>query len=84
MTPTYNERDNIDTFIARTRAAVPEAHIFVVDDASPDGTGARVSELASSDPLISLVSRDGPRGYAAASRDGLAHQIGRASCRERV
>jgi dolichol-phosphate mannosyltransferase len=73
MTPTYNERDNIDEFVRRTQAAVPEAHIFVVDDASPDGTGERVVELAASDPLLSLVSRDGPRGYAAASRDGLAH-----------
>ena len=72
MTPTYNERANIDEFVRRTRAAVPDAHIFVVDDASPDGTGERVVELAASDPLLSLVSRDGARGYAAASRDGLA------------
>jgi len=72
MTPTFNERANIDEFIRRTRAAVLDAHIFVVDDASPDGTGERVVELAASDPLLSLVSRDGVRGYAAASRDGLS------------
>ena len=71
MTPTFNERANIDEFVRRTRAAVPDAHIFVVDDASPDGTGERVIELAASDPLLSLISRDGARGYAAASRDGL-------------
>ena len=71
MTPTFNERANIDEFVRRTRAAVPDAHIFVVDDASPDGTGERVVELAASDSLLSLVSRDGVRGYAAASRDGL-------------
>ena len=71
MTPTFNERANIDEFVRRTRAAVPDSHIFVVDDASPDGTGERVVELAATDPLLSLVSRDGARGYAAASRDGL-------------
>ena len=71
MTPTFNERANIDEFVRRTRAAVPDAHIFVVDDASPDGTGKRVVELAASDSLLSLMSRDGARGYAAASRDGL-------------
>ena len=72
MTPTFNERANIDEFVRRTRAAVPDAHIFVVDDASPDGTGERVIELAASDPLLSLMSRDSARGYAAASRDGLS------------
>ena len=72
MTPTFNERANIDEFVRRTRAAVPDAHIFVVDDASPDGTGERVVELAARDSLLSLISRDGPRGYAAASRDGLS------------
>jgi glycosyltransferase involved in cell wall biosynthesis len=72
MTPTFNERANIDEFVRRTRAAVPDAHIFVVDDASPDGTGERVIELAASDPLLSLMFRDGVRGYAAASRDGLS------------
>ena len=72
ITPTFNERANIDEFVRRTRAAVPDAHIFVVDDASPDSTGERVIELAASDSLLSLVSRDGARGYAAASRDGLA------------
>jgi len=72
MTPTFNERANIDEFVRRTRAAVPDAHLFVVDDASPDGTGERVIELAASDPLLSLMSRDGARGYAAASRDGLS------------
>jgi len=71
MTPTFNERANIDEFVRRTRAAVPDSHIFVVDDASPDGTGERVVELAARDSLLSLVSRDGARGYAAASRDGL-------------
>jgi len=46
MTPTYNERDNVDAFLARVQAAVPTADIFFVDGNSPDGTGARVAEHA--------------------------------------
>jgi len=72
MTPTYNERDNVDAFLARMQAAVPTADIFFVDDNSPDGTGARVAEHATWQPRVHLISRVGERGYAAASRDGLA------------
>jgi len=71
MTPTYNERDNVDAFLARVQAAVPTADVFFVDDNSPDGTGARVAEHAARQPRVHLISRVGERGYAAASRDGL-------------
>ena len=37
--PTYNERENIEEIIERTTATVPIAHVLVVDDGSPDGTG---------------------------------------------
>ena len=37
--PTYNERDNIEIITSRVRAAVPDAHVLIVDDNSPDGTG---------------------------------------------
>jgi len=73
MTPTYNERDNVDAFLARVQAAVPTADIFFVDDNSPDGTGARVAEHATRQPRVHLISRVGERGYAAASRDGLTN-----------
>jgi dolichol-phosphate mannosyltransferase len=71
MTPTYNERDNIDEFVKRVRSAMPTADVFVVDDNSPDGTAARVTELAVGDPHLHLLLRRGKRGYAAASREGL-------------
>ena len=72
MSPTYNERENIDEFLTRVRSAVPQADIFIVDDDSPDGTGARVAECAATDACIHLLSRRGSRGYADASREGLA------------
>jgi len=71
MSPTYNERDNVDAFIASVVAAVPDTDIYIVDDNSPDGTGQRVHEHTEINPRVRLISRDGPRGYAAASREGL-------------
>ncbi len=73
MSPTYNERDNVDEFLQRVLAAVPMADVFIVDDNSPDGTGQRVRELAATNPRIHLIVRSGERGYAAASREGLVH-----------
>ena len=37
--PTYNEQENITRIVTRLRTAVPEAHVLIVDDNSPDGTG---------------------------------------------
>lgn len=72
MTPTFNERGNIDEFLRRLRGVMPEIDIFIVDDDSPDGTGERAREHAAIDPRVRVISRSGERGYAAASRDGLA------------
>ena len=73
MSPTYNERDNIDEFLQRILAAAPSADVFIVDDNSPDGTGQRVRELSSENSRVHLISRSGERGYAAASREGLVY-----------
>jgi dolichol-phosphate mannosyltransferase len=63
--PTYNERQNISELIPAIQKAVPELHILVVDDNSPDGTGHAVLDLAAGQGnKISLLSR--------ASKDGLA------------
>jgi dolichol-phosphate mannosyltransferase len=50
VTPTYNERDNIEEFVRRVRQAVPGAHILIVDDNSPDGTGEVAERLAQQHP----------------------------------
>ena len=72
MTPTYNERDNVDEFLARVQAAAPSADIYFVDDNSPDGTGDLVAKRAKQDNRVHLITRNGERGYAAASREGLS------------
>ena len=64
--PTYNEIDNIDMITARLRASVSDAHILVVDDNSPDGTGGRADELAALDDHIHVLHRTGKEGLGAA------------------
>ncbi|MFZ9274159.1 MAG: glycosyltransferase, partial [Ilumatobacteraceae bacterium] len=75
--PTYNERENIERFIHAVRVANPDLAIVVVDDLSPDGTGAIVDRLASSDQLLSVIHRSGKRGLGAAYLAGFAHSLNR-------
>ncbi len=42
--PTYNEAENIKSIVGRVREAVPEAHVLIADDNSPDGTGKLADE----------------------------------------
>ncbi|HHU39034.1 MAG TPA: polyprenol monophosphomannose synthase [Propionibacterium sp.] len=70
--PTYNEIDNLDMITRRLRASVPEAHILVVDDNSPDGTGRRADELAAEDDHIHVLHRQGKEGLGAAYKAGFA------------
>jgi dolichol-phosphate mannosyltransferase len=64
--PTYNEAENIGPIVARVRAAVPEAHILVADDNSPDGTGKLADELAADDDHVHVLHRQGKEGLGAA------------------
>jgi dolichol-phosphate mannosyltransferase len=53
--PTFNEAENLDAVVARARgvlaAAAPEGfRVLVVDDSSPDGTGALADRLAAAHP----------------------------------
>src|SRR5690348_16855107 len=70
--PTYNEADNLGWLVGRLRAAVPEADVLVVDDASPDGTGAIADQLAAADPAVRVVHRQGKEGLGAAYLAGFA------------
>ncbi len=74
--PTYNEIENIDMITGRLRASVPEAHILVVDDNSPDGTGDRADELAAADDHIHVLHRQGKEGLGAAYKAGFAWGLG--------
>lgn len=45
--PTYNEIENLDSFIRAVRQSCPSLHILIVDDDSPDGTGKAAERLMS-------------------------------------
>jgi len=64
--PTYNEVDNIRSVVTRVREAVPEAHVLVADDNSPDGTGKVADELAADDEQVKVLHRKGKEGLGAA------------------
>ena len=64
--PTYNESQNIASITARLRSAVPDAHVLIADDNSPDGTGEIADRLASSDDHIHVMHRTGKQGLGAA------------------
>lgn len=64
--PTYNESQNIESITNRIRRAVPEAHILIADDNSPDGTGEIADRLSAQDDRIHVLHRRGKQGLGAA------------------
>ncbi|WP_030608588.1 polyprenol monophosphomannose synthase [Streptomyces sclerotialus] len=64
--PTYNEAENIKPVVDRVRAGVPDAHVLVADDNSPDGTGKLADELAAGDDHVHVLHRQGKEGLGAA------------------
>lgn len=66
VVPTYNEVRTIGPMVRRLREAVPDAHILIVDDASPDGTGRLADELAAHDERVHVLHRDAKVGLGAA------------------
>jgi len=75
--PTYNERDNLDSIVARTRQAVPAADILIVDDNSPDGTGDMAEKLALTDRQVHVLHRTQKGGLGAAYLAGFDWALGR-------
>lgn len=76
VTPTYNEKDNLPRFVDAVRSAFPEAHLMVVDDNSPDGTGDIADGIAKRDSHVRVLHRAGKLGlgtaYVEAFTKGLA------------
>jgi len=72
LIPTYNERENLAPIVARLRAAVPEADVLVLDDNSPDGTGAVADRLAGDDDQVRVLHRKTKEGLGAAYLAGFA------------
>jgi dolichol-phosphate mannosyltransferase len=77
VVPTYNEADNVRQITGRLRTAVPEAHLLIADDNSPDGTGAIADELADGDEHVHVLHRPGKEGLGAAYVAGFGWAIER-------
>lgn len=76
VTPTYNERENLEPFLEGVFRWAPAANVLIVDDNSPDGTGDLADAIAARDPRVTVMHRPGKMGlgsaYLAAFAKGLA------------
>ncbi len=75
--PTYNEADNLRLIAAAVLEAVPGAHILVIDDHSPDGTGEIAAEMAAVDERIHVLHRQGKEGLGKAYLAGFSWALAR-------
>lgn len=66
VTPTYNEKDNLPRFVDAVRSAWPDADLMIVDDNSPDGTGALADAIAAKDSHVRVTHRPGKMGLGTA------------------
>ncbi len=73
--PTYNERENILQMIDAVHALVPDTHILVIDDGSPDGTSELVAQRRSTDERVHLITRSGKLGLGTAYCAGFAYAL---------
>jgi dolichol-phosphate mannosyltransferase len=63
---TYNEAGNIAPLVQEIFAQLPQAHILIIDDNSPDGTGKIADELRAKDSRIHVLHRPGKLGLGTA------------------
>ncbi|NQT73044.1 MAG: glycosyltransferase family 2 protein [Chloroflexi bacterium] len=77
IVPTYNEVESLPFLADRIHACLCEFdyELIIVDDNSPDGTGALAEELSQEKP-IKVVHREGKLGLASAVIDGFNHASG--------
>jgi len=75
---TYNERENLPPLLDAILDVAPDAHVLVIDDNSPDGTGAIADQRAEADPRVHVLHRAGKLGLGtaviAAMQWAIAHQ----------
>jgi dolichol-phosphate mannosyltransferase len=79
--PTYNERENLEGISAAILAALPEAELLIVDDASPDGTGLLADTIAARQPRLQVLHRAGKEGLGAAYRHAFRWVLGQPGVR---
>jgi dolichol-phosphate mannosyltransferase len=73
--PTYNERENIQQMIPALLGLGLDLGVLVVDDNSPDGTGAVVATIAAAEPRVRLVRREHKQGIGPAYISGFTEAL---------
>ena len=71
--PTYNEKDNLRPITEAILATEPDASVLIVDDNSPDGTGAIADQLAAERPNVAVLHREAKQGLGRAYVDGFCN-----------
>ncbi len=74
---TYDELENIGLLLTEILSFAPGCHVLVVDDNSPDGTGAEVRRMAAGDGRIELLERPSKLGLGTAYQAGFRHGLAR-------
>lgn len=78
IVPTYNEADNLPALAEQVSRALPDAHLWLMDDNSPDGTADVADKLFASAPeyrAYRAIRRTGARGLGRAYRDGFQRAL---------
>jgi dolichol-phosphate mannosyltransferase len=75
--PTYDERENLPAIVPAILAADASLDVLVVDDDSPDGTGALADEMAARDPRVRVLHRQRKEGLGRAYLAGFAEALQR-------
>ena len=72
IVPTFNELANVPILIERIFTHIPNSHILIIDDGSPDKTGEKIKEIQKSYPGLFLLERASKSGLGSAYRTGFA------------
>jgi dolichol-phosphate mannosyltransferase len=70
--PTYNEAGNLASIVPQVLDEDPRIDVLVIDDASPDGTGAIADGLAAGSERVHVIHREGKQGLGSAYRRGFS------------
>jgi dolichol-phosphate mannosyltransferase len=73
--PTFNERENLPRLVRELLGTDPRLEILVVDDASPDGTGALADQLADETRRVRVMHRQGKLGLGTAYVAGFKYAL---------
>lgn len=75
IVPTYNEKENIQRLVTAVLKQHDAIELLIIDDNSPDGTGAIVEQMMTSEPRLHIIKRPGKMGLGSAYVTGFKHAL---------